>query len=86
MKAQQIELDIISGNFDPSLAKYKPQSALSTVSLDITPTVTPEASLMELWDSFIEFKRPQCSENTMKFTYGVYTNYVNKLRQQTTDP
>jgi integrase len=26
-KAAQIELDIISGNFDPTLAKYKPQSA-----------------------------------------------------------
>lgn len=79
IKARQIELDIISGNFDPSLAKYKPQSALSTVAPDITPSVTPEVSLRELWDLFIEFKRPQCSENTMKFTYGVYTNYVNKL-------
>jgi hypothetical protein len=78
-KARQIELDIISGNFDPSLAKYKPQSALSTVAPDITPSVTPEVALRELWDSFIEFKRPQCSENTMKFTYGVYTNYINKL-------
>jgi integrase len=26
-KASQIELDIISGNFDPTLTKYKPQSA-----------------------------------------------------------
>jgi integrase len=26
-KAAQIELDIVSGNFDPTLAKYKPQSA-----------------------------------------------------------
>lgn len=36
-KAQKIELDIISGNFDETLAKYKPQSALSTATPDITP-------------------------------------------------
>jgi hypothetical protein len=37
MKARQIELDILSGNFDPTLAKYKPESLLSTV----TPTTLP---------------------------------------------
>ena len=37
LKARQIDLDILSGNFDSTLAKYKPQSVLST----ITPTVTP---------------------------------------------
>ena len=26
MKAKQIELDMLSGNFDPTLAKYKPES------------------------------------------------------------
>jgi integrase len=33
-KAQQIELDILSGNFDPSLIKYKPekQSSQSQIS------------------------------------------------------
>ena len=78
-KARQIELDIISGNFDLTLAKYKPQSAFSTDSPDITPSITPDPSLAELWDKFIEFKRPQCSENTMKYTYGVYTGYIQKL-------
>lgn len=36
-RARQIELDIISGNFDVTLAKYKPESSLST----LTPTTTP---------------------------------------------
>ncbi|MGB3308698.1 MAG: DUF3596 domain-containing protein [Nodosilinea sp.] len=37
MKVREIELDILSGNFDQTLAKYKPQSAMSVASLDITP-------------------------------------------------
>ncbi|WP_239113097.1 site-specific integrase [Halomicronema sp. CCY15110] len=77
-KARQIELDIVSGNFDETLDKYKPQSALSTAE-KITPEITPEVSLKELWEAFLEFKRPQCSENTMKYTYGVYTGYLEKL-------
>lgn len=46
MKAREIELDILSGHFDQTLAKYKPQSAFSVTSPDVTPTVTP--SLKEL--------------------------------------
>ncbi len=36
-KARAIELDIISGNFDPTLVKYKPQSVLTTEQPDIYP-------------------------------------------------
>jgi integrase len=78
-KARQMELDIVSGNFDETLYKYKPQSALSPAEPEITPKVTPEVSLKELWEAFLEFKRPQCSENTMRYTYGVYTGYMEKL-------
>jgi len=35
MKASQIELDMASGNFDPSLAKYKPQKQESLSISDI---------------------------------------------------
>lgn len=34
-KAREIELDILSGNFDQTLQKYKTQSALSVASPDI---------------------------------------------------
>jgi len=78
MKARQIELDIASGNFDPTLEKYKPQSALSTIT-PITPIAPPKPSLLELWDKFIEYKTPQCSENTMRYMYGVYTGYMKRL-------
>lgn len=77
MKAREIELDILSGHFDETLAKYKPQSALSTAAPDITPTVTPK--LDELWEKFLEYKRPQCSPSTMRYQYRVFSGYVKKL-------
>ncbi|MEG4596020.1 tyrosine-type recombinase/integrase [Microcoleus sp. F8_C2] len=48
MKASQIELDIVSGNFDPSLLKYKPQKQESI-------------SVSELFDQFVEYKRRSIS-------------------------
>ena len=78
MKARQIELDIASGNFDSTLAKYKPDAVLSTVN-PIDSIGSAEPSLAELWDRFIDYKTPQCAENTMRYTYGVYTGYVEKL-------
>jgi integrase len=77
MKARRIELDILSGHFS-GVEKCQPKSALSTDEL-ITPTVTPKPNLAELWEKFIEYKRLQCSQNTMKYMYGVYTGYVEKL-------
>lgn len=78
-KAREIELDILSGNFDQTLQKYKTQSALSITSLDITPKVTPTPSLAQLWEKFVEYKRPQCSPNSMNTIYNVFTSYLKKL-------
>ncbi|BDA73792.1 phage integrase [Calothrix sp. PCC 7716] len=69
MKARQIELDILSGHFDPTLAKYKPESVLSTV----TPTFTPKnkpmietgPSLLDLWEKYTNFKRSSLSPSTI---------------------
>ena len=44
MKAQQIELDMATNNFDPSLSKYKPQKYESI-------------SVSQLFDQFVEYKR-----------------------------
>jgi integrase len=77
MKARTIELDMLSGHFE-GVEKYKPKSSLSTIEA-ITPIFTPKPNLAELWEKFIEYKRPQCSPNTMKYTYGVYTSYLQKL-------
>ena len=48
MKASQIELDMASGNFDPSLVKYKPQKQESI-------------SVSKLFDQFVEYKRRSIS-------------------------
>jgi integrase len=76
-KAKLIESDMAYDRFDATLARYKPQSALSTVT-PITP-IQAKPSLAELWEKFIEYKRPQCSPNTMKYMYNVYSGYVAKL-------
>lgn len=78
-KAREIELDILSGNFDQTLQKYKTQSALSVTSPEITPKVTPTPTLAQLWEKFVEYKRPQCSPNTMLYVYGHFTKYLEKL-------
>ena len=76
-KAQEIEKDILYERFDPTLSRYKPKSALSTLT-PITPIATPKPSLAELWEKFSKYKRPQCSPNTMKFKYAVFTNYLKQ--------
>jgi integrase len=51
LKARQIELDTISGNFDPTLTKYKPQS--------LTEKPANDAQLLtcaELFQQFMEYK------------------------------
>ena len=78
-RARQIELDIASGNFDPTLAKYKPEYSLSIASPDLTPKTTPKATLDTLWEKFIEYKRPQCSPSTMRLQYKTFTRYLNEL-------
>ena len=65
MKASEIEKDILYERFDPTLKKYKPQSALSTVT-PVTPISTPKPNLAELWEKYVEWKRPQCAPSTMK--------------------
>ncbi len=63
MKARQIELDIMSGNFDPTLAKYKPEALLHKVTPSITPIVA--TSLVDLWENYVEFKRSSLSPSTL---------------------
>ncbi len=47
-KAKLIEADIAFDRFDHTLAKYKPQAALST----ITPPLTPKLDLDGLWEKY----------------------------------
>jgi len=47
MRASEIEKDILYERFDSTLEKYKPKSALSTVT-PVTPISTPKPTLAEL--------------------------------------
>lgn len=78
MKASEIEKDILYERFDDTLEKYKPKSALSTVT-PVTPISTPKANLAEIWDKYVEWKRPQCAPSTMKNQYRAYSAYLERL-------
>ncbi|MEG4958735.1 MULTISPECIES: hypothetical protein [unclassified Microcoleus] len=52
IKARTIELDMGSGNFDPSLAKYK------------APKQAESICVVELFDQFMEYKRRKVEEGT----------------------
>jgi integrase len=58
MKASQIELDMASGNFDPSLTKYKPQKQQSI-------------SVSQLFDQFVEYKRRKIEPATLAKYMGL---------------
>lgn len=76
-KARQIELDIQSGNFDPTLEKYKPQLHLRLVK----PTDAPfkALTLTELWDKYTEYRKPQIAETTLKLNYKTIASHIKKL-------
>jgi integrase len=58
-RANTIQLDILSGNFDDSLLKYKPKK------IDSLPLVVT-ASPRSIYQAFLEFKRSQVSAATFK--------------------
>jgi integrase len=68
VKAQQIELDIISGNFDATLTKYKPEKLLEDGKAGFL-TIT------SLFESFMEYKAKEVSPKTMEKYRATY-NYL----------
>lgn len=58
-RANTIQLDMLSGNFDHTLVKYKPKKIESAPSTD---PIDPRC----IYDSFLEFKRSQVSPATFK--------------------
>jgi integrase len=69
-RARQIELDIISGNFDTTLAKYKPeqvkvQSAATAWEIGLPITVH------DLWERFTAYKAKKLDPRTLEKYYPV---------------
>ncbi len=54
-RATQIRLDLLSGNYDPSLAKYRS-----------TPTATATIGAVELFNRFIEWKAKRVQPRTLE--------------------
>lgn len=73
-KAWQIEKDILAGYFDPTLAKYKPQTHLTVVE-----AIKPAITLSELWDKYTEYRKPQIAETTLRIQYAAVRNHIAKL-------
>ena len=67
-KAKLIESDIAFDRFDPTLAKYKPQSAPSTVT-PLTP-LTPKIPFIDLWEKYTLYKSSQITASTLTRDYG----------------
>jgi integrase len=78
IKARQIELDIISGNFDPSLDKYR-IAPLASKPDPITAKNSFDQSLDDLWERYAEFKRPSLSLNTLSKEYSTAGRCIDKL-------
>lgn len=74
-KAALIEDDIAKDRFDPTLDRYRP---VSRPSQQAAPR-QGQPSLLELWEGFLVFKRPQCSPSTMYKQYRPFTNYLLAL-------
>ncbi len=73
---RQMHLDMLSNNFDSTLAKYKPHTHLAVVEA-ISPKVALD--LAQLWDKYTEFRSKQVSETTLKLNYARVTSHIQKL-------
>ena len=68
-----IQDDIEAGIFDPTLEKYKPESGFK-------PKVLGQYSLLELWDKYTEYKKPQLSVTHYEINYcSRYRNSILEL-------
>ncbi len=80
--AERIRLDCITGNFDPTLAKYKPQQVKSSINDVLNSTVkhpkVNAVNLMKLFEEYISFKRKNLSENTLNTDYKTARNKLEK--------
>jgi|GEM_PF-1236360 len=72
-KARQIELDFVSGNFDPTLDKYRPENVPKGKAQEITP-------MRSIWSQYMEYKSPHVSPKTINSTYDPVTSHMDKCR------
>lgn len=71
MKAKQIELDIIAGYFDATLAKYKPHYESTKKEKTYT--------LLDLWCEYVQFKSNQVEQSTVIRDYSLIEKRIKAL-------
>ncbi|MBE9216439.1 tyrosine-type recombinase/integrase [Plectonema cf. radiosum LEGE 06105] len=82
--AAKIQRDIDYGEFDATLAKYKPTASLKTVTPSSRST-TPTQDLEKLWEQYTQFKKPQISPSTYAVDYRKYRNHITSLPTKNLD-
>lgn len=70
-KVKQIELDILSGNFDPSLKKYKPERQKDAYK-------EGRLTVVALFRQFLEYKAKEVSPKTME-KYKATLGYISRF-------
>ncbi|MGJ3248917.1 MAG: Arm DNA-binding domain-containing protein [Elainellaceae cyanobacterium] len=70
-RAKQIELDIISGNFDETLDKYRSPSARKAVEERVVEKPPEVPTLPELWEKYCDVRYPVVSPGTWRNGYKV---------------
>lgn len=82
--AAKIQRDIDYGEFDATLAKYKPTASLKTITPSSRST-TPTQDLEKLWEQYTQFKKPQISPSTYAVDYRKYRNHITTLPTKNLD-
>ncbi len=75
-KARQIELDFVSGNFDASLDKYRPEVEQPEAKHRTDPT----PKLLDLWEQYMEYRTPNISPTTLNSTYEPVAAHIRKCK------
>lgn len=77
-RAKQIELDIISGNFDETLDKYRSPSARKVFEEKAIKTPPEVPTLPALWERYCDVRQPVVAPGTWRNGYKVNTSHLNR--------
>jgi integrase len=84
-KAKLIESDMAFDRFDPTLARYKPQSLLSMVTPSLTPLEGTKLELADLWEKYTQYKSSQVTASTLVRDYGKIAKRLQNLPRSVED-
>jgi integrase len=83
-KAEQISIDIATGNFDVTWEKYQLGVTAANKLVAIDGGKKTEMGLWELWEKYLEYKRPNLRNTTFIRKYqGTYSNAIKQALKQT---